>query len=365
LSGPVLAADALPAAPNAARYQFDTSWPKLPLANKWAMGGVGGIFVDSRDHVWVHAATRDIPNYARGAEQSPPAGDCCVAAPPVIEFDAAGDIVQGWGGPGKGYQWPSYAHGLYVDHKGNVWVAGSQTREGSDGSPADGQILKFTRDGKFLLQIGSAGASKGSLDQTQLSGPSNMVVDPEANEVYVSDGYGNHRVAVFDADSGKFKRHWGAYGKPPTDNDIGRYDPGAPPAQQFRIVHCVRIAKDGLVYVCDRLNNRVQVFKKDGTFVTEWFYDKSTLGAGAVWGLAMWPDANQTWMLNNDGENNLVRILRRSDGQSVGGFGRSGRNAGHFHWVHAIAIDSKGNVYTGEVDTGKRVQKFKPSFAPK
>src|SRR5690606_14558624 len=124
--------ETLPTAPDAARYTFDPTWPKLPLPHKWAMGGVGGIFVDSRDHVWVHAATRDVPNYARGAEQSPPAGDCCVAAPPVIEFDAEGNVVQGWGGPGKGYQWPSYAHGLYVDHKGNVWIGGSQTREGAD-----------------------------------------------------------------------------------------------------------------------------------------------------------------------------------------------------------------------------------------
>ncbi|MCA0200099.1 MAG: hypothetical protein LCH56_04590 [Proteobacteria bacterium] len=353
---PAQAADTLPAAPDAARYKFDATWPKLPLPNKWAMGGVGGIFADSRDHVWVHAATRDVPNYARGAEQSPPAGDCCVAAPPVIEFDADGNVVQGWGGPGNGYQWPSYAHGLYVDHKGNVWIGGSQTREGQDKSPADGQVLKFTHDGKFLMQIGSAGPSKGSLDTTQLSGPSNMVVDPEANEVYISDGYGNHRVIVFDADTGKFKRQWGAYGKAPTDNDIGRYDPAAPPAQQFRIVHCVRIAKDGLVYVCDRLNNRVQVFKKDGTFVKEYIYRKETRGSGAVGTIEFWPDAKQSLMVMNDPGNFRIHFVRRDDGQVLSSFGHYGTYGGELDRNHEAVVDSKGNIYVSE---DRRVQKFK------
>jgi DNA-binding beta-propeller fold protein YncE len=130
-------------------------------------------------------------------------------------------------------------------------------------------------------------------------------------------------------------------------------------------VHCATLSRDGHVYVCDRTNNRIQVFRKDGTFETEWFYEKATLAAGSTWGLSAWPDANQTYLLNNDGENNTIRILRRSDGQVAGSFGRSGRQAGQFHWVHALAVDSKGNVYTGEVDSGKRVQKFKPSVAPK
>ena len=192
-----------------------------------------------------------------------------------------------------------------------------------------------------------------------------LEVDPEAKEVFVADGYGNRRVIVFDSETGAFKRYWGAYGHKPNDDKQPAYDPAAAPSQQFgNPVHCAKPSKDGLLYVCDRTNNRIQVFKKDGTFVTEWFYDKPTLGAGAVWDLNFWPDANQTWLLNLDGENNQLRVLQRSDGKVVGGFGRSGRQAGNFHWVHAIAVDSRGNVYTGEVDNAKRVQKFKPDRAP-
>lgn len=350
-----LSADALPKAPDAADYRLDSAWPKLPLPHQWAMGGIGGIFVDQSDHVWVHAAQRDVPAYARGAAQNPPAGDCCVPAPPVIEFDPEGNVVQAWGGPGEGYQWPSYAHGIYVDYKGNVWIGGSQTREGRDGSPPDGQVLKFTHDGKFLLQIGSAGPSKGSLDTTQLSGPANVVVDPETNEVYVADGYGNHRVIVFDADTGEFKRQWGAYGKPPTDDDIGPYDPAAPPAKQFRIVHCVRLANDGLLYVCDRLNNRVQVFKRDGTFVAEYIYRKETRGSGAVGSVTFWPDAAQSFFVMNDPGNFQARFIRRSDGAVLSSFGHYGTYGGQFDRNHEVAIDSKGALYISE---DMRLQRF-------
>lgn len=180
--------------------------------------------------------------------------------------------------------------------------------------------------------------------------------------MFVADGYGNRRVIVFDSESGAYKRHWGAYGNKPSDAKLPPYDPSAPPGQQFgNPVHCATLARDGKVYVCDRTGNRIQVFRKDGAYETEWFYDKPTLGRGTSWGLAMWPNANQTYMIHIDGENNLTRVLRRSDGQVVGGFGRSGRNAGDLHLVHAIAIDSRGNVYTGESDDGKRVQKFKPT----
>jgi len=348
-------AEALPSAPDAAHYKLDPKWPKLPLPRQWAMGGIGGIFVDSRDHIWVHAAPRDVPNYARGAAQDPPASICCVPAPPVIEFDPQGNVVQGWGGPGEGYQWPSYAHGIFVDHKGNVWVGGSQTRQGQDGSPPDGQILKFTAGGEFLLQIGAAGPSKGSLDPTQLSGPANMAVDPETNELYVADGYGNRRVIVFDADTGKFRRQWGAYGKPPTDANIGPYDPSAPPASQFRIVHCIRIAKDGLVYVCDRLNNRIQVFKKDGAFVTEFFFRRETRGAGAVGTVEFWPDAKQSLMILNDPGNFQVHFVRRSDGKVLSSFGHYGTYGGQFDRNHEVIVDSKGALYLSE---DMRLQKF-------
>jgi DNA-binding beta-propeller fold protein YncE len=195
---------------------------------------------------------------------------------------------------------------------------------------------------------------------TQLGKPAETALDKDANEIYVADGYGNRRVIVFDATTLAYKRHWGAYGNKPDDNKQAAYDPKAPVSQQFgNPVHCVKIANDGLVYVCDRINNRIQVFKKDGTFVKEFFFEKNTLGNGAVWDIAIWPDPQQTWLLSADGENNEIRIIKREDGSVLGSFGHNGRNAGQFHWVHAMAVDAKGNVYTAEVDTGKRIQKFK------
>ena len=273
-----------------------------------------------------------------------------------MEFDADGNFIQGWGFP-QTAPWVANEHGIHVDKAGFVWIAGNNAN--------DSAIFKYTKDGKPVLTIGKLGPSGGSNDTALLGRPADIQVDDAAREVFVADGYGNRRVIVFDSETGAYKRHWGAYGNKPNDDKQPAYDPAAPPSQQFaNPVHCAKPSKDGHVYVCDRTNNRIQVFKKDGTFVTEWFYDKSTLGAGAVWDLNFWPDANQTWLFNIDGENNLLRILQRSDGKVVGGFGRSGRHAGHFHWVHSIAVDSKGNIYTGEVDNGKRVQKFKPNRAP-
>ena len=333
-------------------FQVDPFWPKA-LPNNWIRGQVAGVAVDAQDHVWIIQRPRTLTDDEKGATLTPPRSRCCVPAPPVIEFTAEGEVVQGWGGPGAGYEWPANEHGIYIDPKGFVWIGGN--------GPEDGQILKFTRDGKFVLQIGHEGPSKGSNDPTQLGRPADTNVDPVANEVYVADGYGNHRVIVFDADTGAYKRHWGAYGKPPTDEKTPPYDPAAPVAQQFgNPVHCVKLAKDGLLYVCDRINNRIQVFHKDGSFVTEYFYVKQTLGNGGVWDLAFWPDAQQTYLFNADGENNEVRVLKRADGTVLGAFGRSGRQAGQFHWVHNLAVDSKGDIYTTEVDNGKRVQKFHP-----
>jgi hypothetical protein len=221
-------------------------------------------------------------------------------------------------------------HGVTVDKKGFVWLGGNGRN--------DSAVFKYSGDGKLVMTIGKLAPSGGSNDTTLLGRPADIQIDEDAHEAYIADGYGNHRVIVFDSETGTYKRHWGAYGKKPSDETPAKYDPAAPPSQQFaNPVHCAKISRDGLVYVCDRVNNRIQMFKKDGTFVTEWFYDKSTLGAGVVWDLNFWPDAKQTWLFNIDGENNLLRILRRSDGQVVGGFGRSGRYAGQFHWVHGIA----------------------------
>ncbi|HWK75021.1 MAG TPA: hypothetical protein VNQ81_12160, partial [Povalibacter sp.] len=204
--------------------------------------------------------------------------------------------------------------------------------------------------------IGGRGPSKGSLDPTRLSGAAAVAVDPEHNEAYIADGYGNHRVIVFDADTGKFKRQWGAYGKPPTDEKLPPYDPKEPPAQQFRIVHCVRIASDGLVYVCDRLNDRVQVFKRDGTFVTEFIYAKNTRVSGSVGNVTFWPDATQSMMAINDPGNFQTVFVRRDTGEELSRFGHFGTYAGEYHRNHQMELDSRGYLYTSE---DFRVQRFK------
>jgi DNA-binding beta-propeller fold protein YncE len=337
------------------QFQVDPFWPKA-LPNNWIFGQIASVAVDSKDHVWVLQRPRSLSEDEKGATLTPPRNKCCAPAPSVLEFDADGNFIQGWGWPTV-KPWVGNEHGITVDKKGFVWLGGNAEN--------DSAVFKFTGDGKPALTIGKIGPTGGSNDTTLLGKPADIEIDEDAHEVYIADGYGNRRVIVFDSESGAYKRHWGAYGHKPSDDKTAKYDPAAAPSQQFgNPVHCAKVSRDGFVYVCDRTNNRIQVFKKDGTFVTEWFYDKSTLGNGAVWDLNFWPDANQTWLFNIDGENNLLRILRRSDGAVVGGFGRSGRYAGQFHWVHSIAVDSKGNIYTGEVDSGKRVQKFKPTIAP-
>jgi DNA-binding beta-propeller fold protein YncE len=344
-------------------FRVDPSWPK-PLPNRWLVGAVVGVHVDSRDHVWiVHRPGTLQPNETRSIWR---------AAPPVLEFDPEGNLVSSWGGPGPGYEWPDLEHGIYVDHDDHVWLGA--------GGEKDAHLLKFTRDGRFLLQIGRKGRNGGSNDTQNLGGAANVTVDRTTNEVYVADGYVNHRVIVFDAATGAYKRHWGAYGKRPDDeyftragerlpspfsgavqheNAPSQYEPDGPPPPQFRIVHVVRIANDGLVYVCDRTNDRIQVFRKDGSFVREFFLARDTLGSGSVWDLDFLPDARQSVLLAADGSNNHVWLLAREGGAVLGLFGRHGRNAGHFHWVHNLAVDSRGNVFTTEVDTGKRAQRFR------
>jgi DNA-binding beta-propeller fold protein YncE len=350
-----LAAVALSIAPALAddlpKFQVDASWPKT-LPNNWIMGQAAGVAVDAQDHVWVIQRPRSLTDDEKAATFNPPRTKCCVPAPPVLEFDQDGKLLRAWGGPGQGYDWFENEHGINIDHKGFVWVGGNGNN--------DGHVLKFTQDGKFVMQIGKPGPQTGSADTTRLGRPADTEVDPATNEIYIADGYGNHRVIVFDADTGAYKRHWGAYGKPPSDDKLPAYNPANPPSQQFaNPVHCVKIAKDGLVYVCDRSNDRIQVFRKDGTFVKEFFVAKETRQQGSVWDLDLWPDAKQTFLMNADGANNEVRTLVRDTGDVVGTFGRNGRNAGEFHWIHNLAVDSKGNIYTTEVDTGKRAQKFR------
>ena len=341
------------------RFQVDPLWPK-PLPNLWVMGSVIGVSVDSRDQIWMIHRPSSLSDNERAAALDPPLAACCVPAPPILVFDQEGNLVNSWGGPGAGYQWPQSEHGLYVDYKDNVWIAGN----GSN----DHQIVKFTRDGRFLLQIGRSGMSTGSNDTENLKQPTTMTVDPVANEVYVADGYGNRRVIVFDADTGEYKRHWGAYGNRPDDADpynassgtVGPdYDPDKPPSRQFsRAVHGVTISDDRLVYVADRVNNRVQVFEPDGTFVQEAFVDKRTRGFGSVFELAFSKDRGQQFLYNPNGMNQSVDILLRDSLEVVARFGQGGRYPGQFYAVHSIAVDSRGNIYTGETLEGKRLQRF-------
>ncbi len=333
------------------QLQVDPSWPK-PLPNNWLLGQVSGVAVDSRDHVWIVQRPRSLSERELGAAQNPPIAKCCVAAPPVLMFDQSGNLVRSWGGPGAGYEWPASEHGIFVDATDSVWLAGN----GDD----DSQILKFTIDGRFQLQIGKSGQSRGSNDTANLGSPADLAVDAAARELYVADGYRNRRVVVFDSETGAYKRHWGAYGGRPSDEATPPYDPAAAPSRQFgNPVHCVRPTRDGLVYVCDRVNNRVQVFRKDGTFVSEAFFERNTLLSGSVSELAFSPDTDQRFIYMVDGVNNELRIVQRATNAVLGRIGRPGRYAGQFHVVHNVAVDGQGNVYTTEVNTGQRVQKFR------
>ena len=318
------------------------------------IGSAIGVSVDAQDHVWIVHRPGALNAKEIYAAQNPPAAICCKPAPPVLEFDAAGNLLHAWGGPptdpNAGYKWPASNHGITVDFKGNVWIGGND--------PSDTQVLKFTQEGKFLMRIGG-GESKGSNDTANLHRAAKIFVDPEANEAYISDGYGNKRVIVYDADTGAYKRHWGAYGNKPDGTDLGPYDPKAPVAKQFRNpVHCAELAHNGLLYVCDRTNDRIQVFKKDGTFVKEAFIEKNTLGDGAVFDITFSKDPEQKFLFLADGSNDRIHVLLRDSLEELTNFGDGGRQPGQFYAVHSIASDSKGNLYTTETYEGKRVQKF-------
>ena len=330
-------------------FEVDPLWPK-PLPNHWLLGMVIGVWVDDQDHVWIiHRGAATLNDNEKALDLK--VGECCTAAPPVLVFDQAGNLVRAWGGPGPGYEWPESNHGVHVDYKGNVWIGGN--------GPKDAQVLKFTRDGKFLMQIGHHGKNAGSNDLENFGRAAKIWVDPKTNEAYIADGYLNKRVAVLDADTGKMKRYWGAYGNKPDDANLGKYDPKAPPAKQFRNpVHCVERTNDGLVYVCDRANDRVQVFRPDGTFVKEAFFAKETLGSGSAWDIAFSKDPEQRYIFLADGTNEKVRVILRETLEEITNFGDGGRQPGQFFGVHSIAADSKGNLYTTETYEGKRVQRF-------
>ena len=338
------------AAVQAPRFEVDPLWPK-PLPNHWLLGQTIGVSVDAQDHVWIIHRGAALEPKEVYATANPPAASCCFPAPPILEFDAAGNLVGHWGGPGAGYDWPDSNHGITVDYKGNVWIGGNGN--------GNHQVLKFAREGKFLMQLGKPNQSKGSNDTDNLNRPAKTFIDKASNELYVADGYGNRRVIVYDADSGKYKRHWGAYGNKPDDTKTGSYNPDAPLAKQFRNpVHCADLSSDGLLYVCDRSNDRIQVFRKDGTFVKEQLIAPRTLGDGSVWDIAFSKDPQQRYLYLADGANEKVYIIQRETLEILTSFGDGGRQPGAFYAVHSIATDSKGNVFTTETYRGQRVQKF-------
>jgi hypothetical protein len=334
----------------APRFEVDPAFPK-PLPNGWLMGMAIGVAVDANDHIWVVHRPDTLSAQEAAADEDPPTAACCRRAPPVLQFDQEGNLLQAWGGPGDGYEWPQSNHGIFVDHKGIVWIGGNGAK--------DAHVLKFTQDGTFVAQYGKFGMSGGSNDTTNFGRVAKIFVDPAANEAYLADGYGNKRVAVLDADTGAFKRYWGAYGNKPDDADLGTYDPDAPPAQQFRTpVHCSDLSVDGLVYVCDRPNNRLQVFTREGEFVKEVFVAKRTLGDGSTWDVAFSRDPEQKYMYVADGKNERIYVMDRQSLEILTTFGDGGRQPGQFFAVHSIVTDSAGNIFTTETYEGRRLQKF-------
>jgi DNA-binding beta-propeller fold protein YncE len=354
-------APASDAAEGPPKYQYDPNWPK-PLPDNWALGGITGMFVDHEDHIWVLNRPRDLDESNNYATLNPPAADCCIQPPTVMEFDAAGNLLTSWGVPNSVPGWPKSEHTIFVDRAKNVYIAGAQ--------PGD-TILKFTRDGKFISDFGHRGpavANEGQKQDNQqtnllLRGVAAATLDEGAKELYIADGYLNRRVLVFNSDTGVFKRGWGAYGVALSEipNDAQPpYDPNTT-AKHFRSpVHCVRIAKDGLVYVCDRGGNRVQVFTKDGKFQKEFFVARNTRMRGSVGSVDFSPDPQQKYIFVADIMNMSVWMLDRQTGAVVQRIGRAGRGGGQFAFLHVATMDSKGNLYTGEVATGRRIQKFSP-----
>jgi 6-phosphogluconolactonase (cycloisomerase 2 family) len=350
-------------------FEVDSHFPTMP--DHMLLGGVGGATADSHGNVWVLHRPHTL-------EEGNVTQNGYVPAPPVLQFSPTGRYIGGWGGPAKGgYEWfnrgglhsafaecasctaerrlngdgrpGSGEHGIAVDANDNVWLTGN-----GDG---DGQILKFSKDGKFLLQIGKGGVSPDSNNTEHLSRPAGITVYPKTNEVFVADGYGNRRVVVFDAATGAYKRHWGAYGNKPDDKGSKARQTTGPGPQQFNTPHGIAVSNDGVVYVSDRANNRVQSFKLDGTFLKEGFIKRESKGTGTAFGVALSADPQQRFVYIADGSNERIAILDRTSLEEIGHIGGPGRKAGEFFHLHSLGVDPDGNLVTGE-SQGYRVQKF-------
>jgi sugar lactone lactonase YvrE len=333
----------------APRFQVDPSWPR-DMKDNWILGAVTGVFVDARDHVWVTHLPETLTEEETSQVQKPPIGTCCMPAPTVIELDQAGNVVQGWGDPSQDISvYPRNPHGIFVDHNNFVWI----------GTYMHHRVMKFTREGKHLMTIGEYDKNAGSNDTTLLGGPAGIWVDPKTNEVFIADGYRNRRVIVFDGASGKYLRHWGAYGAAPDDTQKNANDPETP-NKQFSTVHGLTGSRDGLIYVADRRGNRIQVFDQKGKFIREKIIAPRTLASGSAFIPVLSPDRDQQWLYMADGTNHKIWMLRRSDLEVVGEFGRGGRQLGQMLRPHGMSADSKGNLYVGEASTGRRVQRFTP-----
>jgi len=348
------AAQSAKPAREAPKFQVDPAWPKIP--NSWILGQVASAATDEQDNVWVLHRPRTVrPSLKTG--------------PPVMEFDAAGNYIQGWGGDAPGYDWPKSEHGIYIDYKGFVWIGG----QGDDDS-----ILKFTKAGKFVMQIGKGGHKKTNQDTANFWRPADVFVYPKTNELFVADGYGNTRIIVFDADTGAYKRMWGAFGNTPKDTPArteGEHrvdphhiaakeiDPKDPGPQQFSTVHGVKVSNDGLVYVSDRGGKRVQVFTVEGKYVTQAYVDRwceaPHCGNGhTVASTAFSSDPAQRFLYVASRSPERIWIYDRKTLTPLDAIGRPGVAPGEFYVLHHMTSDSKGNLYSSEVEDGRRIQKF-------
>jgi hypothetical protein len=368
-------------------FEADPYWPK-PMPNHWVLAMTIGLSLDAKDNVWIVHRPQTLEQKESYATRNE--ADCCIAAPDVLEFDPAGNLIRHWGRDevkGNGHDWPSSNHGIAIDNDGNVWLGGNgayqplpppgsaaQFAPATGGAPAptqmvaregggeigiyhDSFILKFTPDGKYLGQIGKANGSKGSLDTENVRGVAQVRLIPKTNELVLADGYGNKRVSVWDAATLKLKRMWGAYGKKPNDDPIPHYDVNSP--QFGNPVHCAQPSNDGLIYVCDRTNNRIQVFKTDGTYLRQHIVKPDTKGDGSVWEIAFSRDPQQKFMYISDGANENIHVFDRQSMKELYWFGGGGRQPGQFYAVHSIVTNTKGDIYTTETYRGQRVQKFK------